>query len=70
MVLKANVGNVWNTGAKYAVIEEVKEGLYMYDENPKFYIKLGVESIKQLKNPPKLLPKNKRLAVGFGLKVE
>ncbi len=69
LIVQTNRGNILNN-ARYAIIEKVKEGIFMYDEKPTFYeVKKTEEDIKakRMKNIPNIF-KNKR-AIGFGLKM-
>ena len=66
MVVKANVANIWQN-AKYVVVEAVREGLFMYDENPTFYTRSSETSAKKLKNPPKSF--KGKYGLGFGIKL-
>lgn len=52
---------------RYAIVENVKEGIFMYDENPIFYSLTCNEKAQILKNRPKEF-KNK-FGLGFGMKV-
>nr|DAY29892.1 MAG TPA: hypothetical protein [Caudoviricetes sp.] len=53
---------------RYAIVENVKEGIFMYDENPIFYSLTSNKQAQKLKNVPKEF-KNK-IGLGFGMKIE
>lgn len=72
-IVQANSGCILNN-AKYAIIEKVKEGLFMYDENPYIYeVKrdeegnvTGAERLIHL--PPELIYRQGHYGFGISLK--
>ena len=68
-VIQVNSGNILDN-AKYAVVEEVKDGIFMYDENPKFFEVVQDEEGRfkgeHISTPTKYLLKT---GIGFGINI-
>ena len=64
-ILEHDIGDLWEAGYyPYAVIEDVQEGLYQYDQNP-LWFKYNEELDKYEKSErPNFIPNNH---VGFGI---
>lgn len=69
-IVRANIGGIWQIpNVEYIVLEGVKQGLFMYEENPIFFKwnekKCCGEMLKDIPNDFK-----DKQAIGFGIKLK
>lgn len=66
-IVENNIGDIYEEGYyPYAVIENIPEGLYQYDQNPLWFTYIDKTNKYQISSPPLFIRKEHHM-VGFGI---